>query len=165
MRNSQPPHALWSCAQSLSLFRCQSHYRVRVAVINTHLLPHIYIHSKTNLILGGFLVRVVGVRRGNPQDCRSEKGNPAGSCSQRRAPGLASKLRFFSCLAGAMAHGSTVSSEHVSTHTELPQPTPPAVDPVDAPSPSVNVQSLPSLPNIKDRKEDTIYLPVFRTRT
>ena len=76
----------------------------------------------------------------------------------RQAQERASKRRFFECLAGARAHGSTALSEHMPTHTEMPQLTPPAVDAVDAPSPSVNVQSLRSLPaGRNDREEDTLY--------
>jgi hypothetical protein len=74
----------------------------------------------------------------------------------------AAKRRFF---AHRASYGSTGSSEHVSTHPEMPQPTPPAVDAVDAPSaPSVNVQSFPSLPKITLRREDTMYSYLYSGR-
>ena len=74
----------------------------------------------------------------------------------------AAKRRFF---AHRASYGSTGSSEHVSTHPEMPQPTPPAVDAVDAPSaPSVNVQSFPSLPKITLRREDNICSSLYSGR-
>ena len=73
----------------------------------------------------------------------------------KRLAERAEKRRFIERLKGP----STTSSEHMSTNTDVPQSThAPLVDTLDAPSHApVDVQSLPSLPNIKDRQEDTMY--------
>jgi hypothetical protein len=74
---------------------------------------------------------------------------------KRLAEERAGKRRFIERLKGP----STTSSEHMSTNTDVPQSThAPLVDTLDAPSHApVDVQSLPSLPNIKNRQEDTMY--------